>query len=220
MQSVSVLLPTLNEEGNIGKVIREVRATLPQAEIVVIDGLSTDRTVEIARSLGVRIILEKKKGKANAIKSAFREVDSDLAIMIDADLTYPVQDMPKFLKALDESDVVVGSRFKGHMEEGSMSAVNNIGNRVICLWAAALYLTPTSDVCTGMWGFRKSAYKRLEIHCDSFELECDMFAQAAKHKLRIAEIPISYSRRGGASKVQLIDGVKICIHLLKERLRP
>ena len=220
MPSVAVLLPTLNEEANIERVVREVKSTLPQAEIVVIDGLSTDRTVDIAKKLGARIILETKRGKANAIKRAFREVDSDLLLMIDADLTYPVKEMPRFLEALKTCDVAIGSRFKGHMEEGSMSAINGIGNRIICLWASALYLKMVSDICTGMWGFRKSAYKAIEVNCDTFELECNMFAQAVKKGLRITEIPISYARRGGTSKVQLVDGVKDCILLLKERFRP
>jgi dolichol-phosphate mannosyltransferase len=220
MVSISVLLPTLNEGQNIEKVIREVRSVLPGSEIVVIDGLSTDRTVEIAKSLGARIILEKQKGKGVAIKRAFNEVDSDLIIMIDADLTYPVKEMPHFIELLKEYDVIMGSRFKGRFEEGSMPFINGIGNRIICLWASALFLKSVSDICTGMWGFRKKAYKSIVISAQTFELECNMFAQAVKKGLKIIEVPITYSRRGGESKVRLIDGVKDCVLLLKERFKP
>ncbi|MFH1521129.1 MAG: glycosyltransferase family 2 protein [Candidatus Micrarchaeota archaeon] len=215
--TVSVLLPTLNEETNIIHTIKEVRQVLPNAEIVVIDGLSTDKTVELAKSMGVKILLEKRNGKGFAIKKAFEEVESDHILMIDADLTYPVKDMPKFLKALEKYDVVMGSRFKGHFEDGSMPLVNGFGNRVICVVASVLYLKPVSDVCTGMWGFRKKAYKSMKISAHTFELECNMFAQAVKKGFNISEIPITYSRRGGESKVRLIDGVKDCVLLLRER---
>lgn len=220
MPSVSVLLPTLNEEANIGRTISEVRAAVPDAEIVVIDGLSTDRTVEIAESLGARVLLEKRKGKAFAIKTAFREIESDYAVMLDADLTYPVRDIPRFLSLLGDYDVVIGSRFRGKLEEGSMPLINGLGNQVICLVASVLYLKPVSDVCTGMWAFRKKAYKAIEVTAHTFELECNLFAQSVKKGFRILEVPIDYARRGGVSKVQLMDGVKDCIFLLRERFRP
>jgi dolichol-phosphate mannosyltransferase len=220
MPSVSVLLPTLNEEESIGSTIKEVRAVISDAEIVVIDGLSTDRTVEIAKSLGARVLLEKRKGKAFAIKTAFRKISSDYAVMIDADLTYPVKDIPKFLSLLKDYDVVIGSRFKGRFEDGSMPFINGVGNQIICLVATVLYLKPVSDVCTGMWAFRKNAYKAVEITAHTFELECNLFAQSVKKGFRIFEVPIDYARRGGVSKVQLMDGVKDCVFLLKERFRP
>ncbi len=220
MTSVSVLLPTFNEGGHIEQIIRTTREVVPDAEIVVVDGLSTDDTVKKTERLGARIILERRKGKGFAIKTALREIDSDYAVMLDADLTYPVGDIPKFLEKLKEYDVVMGSRFRGHMEDGSMSTINAFGNGIICLFASALYLKPVSDVCTGMWGFTRKAYKSIEITAHTFELECNLFAQAAKKGLKIAEIPINYSRRGGSSKVQLADGVKDCIFLLRERFRP
>ena len=220
MASVSVLLPTLNEEESIESTIKQVRKVLPDAEIVVIDGLSKDKTVAIAKKMGARIILEAQKGKAVAIKKAFKEINSDIALMIDVDLTYPVEDFPKILDLLKEYDVVLGSRFRGKMEPGAMSFTNNFGNRIISLCASTLFLKWVSDVCTGMWGFRKSAYKDIEITSQTFELECNMFAQAAKKGMRITEFPINYSKRGGVSKVQLIDGVKDCILLAKERFSP
>lgn len=219
MASVSVLLPTLNEEANIGRTIKEIRAAAPDAEIVVIDGLSTDRTVEIAKSLGARVLLERRKGKAFAIKTAFREIDSDYAVMLDADLTYPVRDIPRFISLLADYDVVIGSRFRGKLEEGSMPLINGIGNQAICLVASVLYLRPVSDVCTGMWAFRRKAYKAIEVTAHTFELECNLFAQSVKKGFRMLEVPIDYARRGGVSKVQLMDGVKDCLFLLRERFR-
>ncbi|MBI5046429.1 glycosyltransferase, partial [Candidatus Micrarchaeota archaeon] len=200
---ISVLLPTLNEAENIARVITTVRSILPRAEIVVIDGLSTDKTVEIARSLDARIILEKRKGKGFAIKTAFQEVDSDVILMIDADLTYPAELMPAFVEKLKDYDVVMGSRFRGKMAPGAMSTINNIGNRIISLFGSVVYLKYVSDICTGMWAFNKKAYKSIEVTAHTFELECNMFAQSVKKGLKIIELPIDYAPRGGTSKVQL-----------------
>jgi dolichol-phosphate mannosyltransferase len=214
--TVAILLPTLNEEQSIGKVIAEIRQML-DAEIVVIDGLSTDRTVEIAKSLGARIIIEPEKGKGIAIKRAFKEIDANYAIMLDADQTYPVNCILAFLETLKTHDMVSGSRFKGTMAQGSMSLINNVGNRIICLWASILYLHCSSDICTGMWGFRRKAYRGMEITARGFELEANLFAQAVKKGYSMTELPIDYARRGGASKIQIGDGIAICGFLLKER---
>lgn len=219
MQTISVLLPTLNEEENIQEVIDQVRRVLPQAQLVVIDGLSKDKTVEIAKKNGAKIILETKKGKGFAIKKAFEEIDSDIALMIDVDLTYPVDLMPQFIEYLKNYDVVMGSRFRGKIENGAMPPINGFGNRIISLFASAVYLHWISDVCTGMWAFNKKAYKSIKVSAPTFELECNMFAQAVKNNLKIHEVPINYYKRGGESKVQLIDGVKDCVFLLKERFR-
>ncbi len=218
---IAVLLPTLNEAANIESVITEVRVTVPEAEIVVIDGLSKDKTIEIAKRLGATVLMETRKGKGFAIMTAFEKVDADYIFMIDADLTYPVKEIPHFLELLQsqKADVVMGSRLTGNLEAGSMPLVNNIGNRMICLTASVLYLKWVNDVCTGMWGFNRKAYKSIIVKAHTFELECNLFAQAVKKGLKIIEVPISYARRGGESKVQLIDGVKDCWFLLKERLQ-
>jgi glycosyltransferase involved in cell wall biosynthesis len=213
--TVAILLPTLNEERNIGKVIEGLKPL--GAEIVVIDGLSTDRTVEIARSLGARIILEPERGKGIAIKRAFREIDADYAIMMDADQTYPISSIPSFLQALRTHEVVSGSRFKGIIAQGSMSFVNSVGNRIICIWASILYMRLSSDICTGMWGFSRKAYKGMEITARGFDLEANLFTEAVKKGYKVKELPILYSRRGGASKIQISDGVRVCGFLLKER---
>lgn len=219
MASVSILLPTLNEEANIEKMITGIRSVSPDYELAVVDGLSTDRTVEIAKGLGARIILEKRRGKGFAVKRAFQEIDSDYLIMLDADQTYPVDAIPLFLEKLKEYDVVIGSRFKGVIKDGSMSGINYVGNMMISLFATAVYFRHISDVCTGMWGFTRKAYKSMDITAHTFELESNLFAQAAKKKLRSIELPIEYAKRGGNSKVQLVDGVKDCVFLLRERFR-
>lgn len=215
--TVSVLLPTLNEESNLLILINEIKETVPEAEIIVIDGLSTDNTVKIANSVGVKVMLEKRKGKGIAIKKAFDESNSDYVIMLDADCTYPVKDIPKFLEKLEKHDVVMGSRFKGHIAKGAMSVLNNFGNYFLSISASVLYLKPVSDVCTGMWGFSRKAYKNMNISAQAFELEANLFSQAIKKKFSIAEIPIDYFRRSGKSKVRLTDGFLIFLFLLRER---
>lgn len=220
MASVSVLLPTLDEEASIVQTIESIRKALPGAEPVVVDGLSKDRTVQMAEASGARVLMERRRGKGFAVKRAFDEIASDFLLMVDVDLTYPVEAMPLFLDALKESDIVMGSRFKGTMEPGAMSPVNALGNRILTLSAGLLFSRPVSDVCTGMWGFRRSAYKALEIGAGGFEVESALFAQAAKKNLSIAEIPIHYRRREGRSKVRIWDGFRIMGNLLRERMSP
>ena len=118
-----ILLPTLNESQNIEKVILNIRKVIPDEDIVVVDGLSNDGTADIAKKLGVKVILEPKKGKGHAVKKAFEELDSEYIIMLDADLTYPVEKIPKIIEELKNNDVVMGSRFLGIREKGAMPLI-------------------------------------------------------------------------------------------------
>jgi dolichol-phosphate mannosyltransferase len=125
--------------------------------------------------------------------------------------------MPSFLSALKDCDVVMGSRFRGRIEDGAMSLVNGIGNRFLTTAASLLFLHGTSDLCTGMWGFRRDAYKSMDIGAGGFEVESTLFAQAVKRRLSICEIPIPYRKREGESKVRVSDGVRILCNLIRER---
>jgi dolichol-phosphate mannosyltransferase len=135
--------------------------------------------------------------------------------MIDADMTYPISEIPKFVKLLDEYEVVIGSRT--YIESDAMSATNMFGNYLISHLASILYRN-VGDVCTGMWGFRKELYKRIDVKVDGFELEANLFTEIVKGNCTFIEVPITYAKRNGKSKLHLIDGIKICMFLIKERL--
>ncbi len=225
MESVAVVIPTLNEERSIGKVIDGVPvADLLQngleTAVYVIDGQSTDNTREIAVEKGATIILEERKGKGSAIQTAFKSITSDYAVMVDGDDTYPIEMATQMICLLKKYDVVIGSRLKGTIEPGAMTRVNVVGNTLLSLLAWVLFRVYISDVCTGFWGYRSDAVRRLDLAAPGFEIEANMFAECVRNGLRIAEIPITYRARKDRPKLaSLRDGIKIGLFLCKRRLQ-
>jgi len=154
METVAVVIPTLNEEHSIGKVIDDVPiADLLQngleTAVYVIDGRSTDTTREIAVEKGAQVILADGKGKGSAIQLAFKSITADYTIMVDGDNTYPIEMATEMICLLQTNDVVVGSRLKGTIELGAVTKLNVVGNVLLSLLAWALFGTHISDVCTG-----------------------------------------------------------------------
>jgi dolichol-phosphate mannosyltransferase len=223
METVAVVIPTLNEERSIGKVIDGVPvADLLQngfeTAVYVIDGQSTDNTREIAVEKGAQVILADGKGKGSAIQMGFKSITADYAIMIDGDDTYPIEMATEMTRLLQTHDVVIGSRFKGTIEPGAMTRLNIVGNVLISLLARTLFDAHNSDVCTGFWGYRSDAIRRLELAARGFEIEVDMFVECMRKGLRIAELPITYRAREDQPKLSsLRDGVKIGLFLCKRR---
>jgi len=218
MVSVAIILPALNEEKGVGKVLDDIKR-IGKGKWVpyVVDSGSEDRTVQIAKEKGARIILVGERGKALAISTAFKMVDADYLIVMDSDATYPVSAIKLFIKALRACDVVVGSRFNGSIAKGAMSMANRIGNRCLTLLGSLLYQKPISDLCSGMWGFKKHAYQALSITCRYFELEANFFSETAKKGLKLCEIPIDYAKREGETKLRVGDGFSIAWFLITHR---
>ena len=224
-RSVTILIPTKNEEAGIADTLRALPLeTLDEAhwdvEVVVVDGHSTDRTREIASGMGARVILQVGKGKGWGFRSAVPHLTSDYVVMLDADATYPAEAIPTFLDELEKgADVVMGSRFKGEIEEGAMKRTNVIGNQILSLMASALYAKRCTDVCTGMWGFRLASLQSLKLNSVHYEIEAELFAQSAKAGLGISEVPIVYRKRAGKSGLNSWkDGAKIAAKLARKRI--
>jgi dolichol-phosphate mannosyltransferase len=225
VERVAFLIPTLNEAPSIGLVIESI----PVAELAdngyetavyVVDGRSVDQTREIAVQKGARVITEERSGKGAAIQTAFRAVDADYVIVADGDNTYPVSVATEMLRLLQTNDVVIGSRLKGSIEPGAMTRLNVVGNILLTSLARLLFHVKISDVCTGLWGYRRAALRRLELAADGFEIEAEMFAECVRKGLCIAEIPITYRAREDQPKLSsLRDGAKIGLFLLKRRVR-
>ncbi len=214
---VAVLLPTMDEAESVGDVIRGVRNAGKDFSVFVVDSGSTDGTREIARRSGAKVISVEGRGKARAIGRAFAMVDADRVVLLDSDSSYCPEEIPLLLSALDESDVALGSRFRGRIEPGSMSAMNAFGNRALSFLASAIYGRGVSDVCSGFWAFRKNAYKAMEIQEGHFELEANFFAECAKRGLSLREVPITYRARRGKSKLSPLHGIGIGLFLLRRR---
>ncbi|MDD1770722.1 MAG: glycosyltransferase family 2 protein [Methanomassiliicoccales archaeon] len=216
-------------------------------EVLVVDGRSEDGTAVIAKSRGAKVLSQNGKGKGLGVRQALslshpqqvvmnvlsaREgvdvavdtmrsfLDSKFVVMIDADGTYPAEHIVDVVRALDKgNDVVMGSRFLGEIAEGAMTKLNYFGNLVLSTTASVMYLHPVSDLCTGLWGFRTTALRTLALDSKGFELEAEIFAQAVKSGLRIAEVPIGYySRKGETKLVPIKSGVTIMKKLVQRRV--
>ena len=222
--SICVILPALNEELTVGKVIDEIpRQTLEtegyQLDVIVVDSNSNDRTKQFAQDRGARVIIEPRRGKGRAVRTALDLIKADFIFMLDADYTYPATHITDMLRILRLGQlIVIGSRLKGKREKGAMSRLNLIGNMMLSLLARVLYRVKISDVCTGCWGIRGEIIPKLNLSTDGFQFEAELFAELAKNGYQIAEVPIYYRRRGGKTKLLLIvDGLKIGYTLITKR---
>jgi dolichol-phosphate mannosyltransferase len=225
---ISVVLPALNEELTIGRVIDGIPVSQLMKKgydinIMVVDGNSTDNTPEIALEKGVRLIKQKGRGKGLGMRTAFNAFNGKFLFMMDSDNTYPGHHILDMLPHLESRkyDVVLGSRLNGKITPGAMSGLNYFGNRV--LTGAANILFPNghkvSDVCTGMWGFNGDVIRKLELDSKHFDIEAEMFAKCVKMGYRIGEVPINYNKRVAPSKLSSMKhGISIATRLLKEKL--
>ncbi len=222
METVAIIIPTLNEERSIGKVIDDVPVVDLltnglKTVVYVIDGQSTDNTRQIAVDKGAQIILEERKGKGVAIQTAFKSVIADYVIMVDGDDTYPIELATEMTRLLKTNDVVIGSRLKGTIEPGAMTKLNVVGNTLLSLVARMLFGSHISDVCTGFWGFRSDTVRQLGLVAQGFDLEADMFAECVIKGYSITEIPIAYRARQDRPKLSSInDGLKIGAFMIRK----
>jgi glycosyltransferase involved in cell wall biosynthesis len=222
---ILIILPTLDEEPTIGRVIDEIpRKALEGAgykvRVLVVDGNSTDRTREIAEAKGASTIIERRRGKGIAVSRALSTLKADFIFMLDADFTYPAGYIPDMLKLLESHQAVIGSRMRGRRERGAMSRLNLAGNYLLSLIATVFYGKKISDVCSGFWGFRGEVVKNLHLRASAFDLEAEIFSQLARRGYSIAEIPVDYRRRLSPPKLRsLRDGTRIGWALITRRFR-
>ena len=225
-KTICIVLPALNEEENIGKVIAEIpRAKLEErgyiVRVLVVDNNSTDMTAQLARDSGAEVITETRRGKGRAMRTGFKQSRADFVFMLDADYTYPGSFIPDMLDVLlGGYDVVIGSRLRGSRAKGSISRLNIIGNHLLTFMARVLYFRKISDLCTGYWGFRGEVLSKLRLSAEGFNLEADLFAQVVKNGYRIGELPIYYRRRGTPTKLNsLRAGLRIGWKLIAGKFR-
>jgi len=223
-KEICILLPALNEEESIGRVIDEIpRAEMERkgysTRVIVVDNGSKDKTGEIARGKGADVIVQSVRGKGMALRAGFKSLSGDFVFILDSDYTYPATHIPEMLEKLEQGyDVIMGSRLRGRMRKGAMSKVNLVGNHLLALITNILYGTKISDPCTGYWGMRREVVERLKLNALGFEVEADMLTEIARDGCKITEIPVTYRRRSTPPKLNsLRDGFKIGAMLLKKR---
>lgn len=211
---VSVVMPCLNEEAAIGSCIEKIQNTFNQAgidgEIVVCDNGSTDRSVEIAESMGIKVVHQSLRGYGNAYLKGFNSARGKYLIMGDADDTYDFRLIPQFLDALINGayDFVTGSRFLGKKGlENNPLLHRLIGNPAITGILNGLFGTKYTDVYCGFRGFSREAYQVIEPISPGMEFNLELAINAGLAKLKIKEIPIQLAPRKGESKLRTVrDG--------------
>ena len=204
---VSVIIPCMNEEITIGSCIRKALSVLKQegleGEIIISDS-STDNSREIARSMGATIVIPQEKGYGNAYMEGIRYARGKYLILSDADDTYDLNEIPKLLKPLidNNADLVMGNRLEGKIVEGSMPWLHRyIGNPVLTTTLNRLFGTNIHDSHSGMRAITKEAYNELHLQSEGMEFASEMIIEAARKRLRIMEIPVTYYPRKTPSKL-------------------
>ncbi|HEX2065557.1 MAG TPA: glycosyltransferase family 2 protein [Candidatus Thermoplasmatota archaeon] len=220
---VTIVVPAKDEEAAIGATldslpVETLRTAGYEPEVVVLDGHSTDATVEIARAWGATVVQDRGRGKGAAVRDARHALKGDFTVMMDADGTYAADAIPRVLDPLarGEADVVMGHRLK---QPGAMTGVHRFGNTMLSLGATVLYGRRCPDLCTGLWGFRTEALRSLPMQSEGFELEAELFSLSARLRYRIAHTPVDYLPRKGTTKLTALDGLRIGWCLVRSRFQ-
>ncbi len=212
MPRVSIVMPSMNEESTIRTCILKAQSFFKnyglEGEIIVVDN-STDRTAEIASSMGA-VVIPSVKGYGNAYLKGLAKATGDYIAIADADNTYDLNELPMFFKILmsDEADFVIGSRLRGNIKKGAMPWLHQyIGNPILTWLLNVLFGTSISDAHCGMRAFTREALEKMNLKSHGMELASEMVIEAADKGLRMKEVPISYDLRDSPSKLRsLHDG--------------
>jgi glycosyltransferase involved in cell wall biosynthesis len=220
LPTVSVVIPTLNEAGNLPHVLPDLPDIV--SEVVLVDGGSKDSTIEVAKELrsDIRIFRQTGKGKGNALAEGFAASTGDIIVMMDADGSHDPHEILLFIDALmDGADFAKGSRFIHDGGSGDFTWTRRIGNNGINLLANACFKVQFTDLCYGYNAFWRCCLPYLDIDCPGFEVETLMNIRACKANLRVVEVPsFEAVRLFGESKLKAIqDGWRIVKTIVGER---
>jgi hypothetical protein len=206
--TLSVVMPTLNEEGGVAECIDRVKRALEELQVygeVVVSDSSTDRTPEIAAEHGAIVVTPDRPGYGYAYRYAFRHVRGEYVAIGDADTTYDFAELPGLyrLVADGEADMAMGSRLEGEIRPGAMPALHQyVGNPLLTKFLNLFYGAGVSDAHSGFRVLSRSTLAGLNLGTDGMEFASEMVMEAAARDLRIAEIPITYHEREGEATLE------------------
>jgi glycosyltransferase involved in cell wall biosynthesis len=221
--SVSVVIPTLNEEQNLPYVLARIPAGVH--EVIVVDGHSTDGTVDVVHAFrpDARIVFQNGRGKGNALACGFAQATGDIIVMLDADGSTDPAEIPRFVSALQTgAEFAKGSRFITGGGSTDITFLRRLGNRALSRMVNTLFGTNFSDLCYGYTAFWRACLPALSVDCNGFEVETLMNVRAARAGVRMAEVPsFERSRVHGESNLSTRrDGMRVLRTIVAERVRP
>jgi len=218
MPKVSIIIPTLNEEKSIGKVLDGLDSIAD--EILIVDGYSKDKTVQEAQKHNVKVIYD-DKGKGSALRKGFSEATGDLIIMMDADDAHNKGEVVEVIKKLNEGyDVCMPSRFMSGGGSEDITSLRVFGNNFYKFWVKLFWGASYSDICYGFRGFSRKALESLKLESDGFDIETEISIKTAKRKLKHIEIPsMEGKRKHGKGKLTFWTSLTIDKRVLLELLR-
>ncbi|WP_207287847.1 glycosyltransferase family 2 protein [Haloterrigena alkaliphila] len=206
--TLSVVMPTLNEEEGIETCINWIKSAVEELQLpteIIISDSSTDRTPEIARELGAIVVEPDQPGYGYAYRYAFERARGDYIAMGDADTTYDFKDIPRLLSHLEETgaDMVMGSRLEGEIRPGAMPTLHQyVGNPLLTKFLNAFYRAGVSDAHSGFRVFRRQALDEMELETTGMEFASEMIMEAGAKDLVIEETPIIYHEREGEETLE------------------
>lgn len=220
---VSVVIPAKNEARNIAWVLGRLPVWID--EVVIVDGRSTDRTIEVALAIrpDVVVVRDDEPGKGAALRAGIAAASGDFVVMLDADGSMDPQEIEAFVGLLYRGhDLVKGSRFLDGGGTADMSPLRDAGNRVLLTLGNVLFGVNHTDLCYGFAAFRRDRILSLELDAVGFEIETQMFLRATRQGLNVVEVAsFEAPRRSGTSNLNTFrDGWRVLRTIFQERLRP
>jgi glycosyltransferase involved in cell wall biosynthesis len=222
--SVELVIAALNEEEGIGLTIAEMKDTLGDISTLVVDGKSTDKTVQLAKNMGARVLYQQGTGKGDALSKAFENIDPDVdyIILTDADFTYPAEYVPDMIKILDQNPhvgMVCGNRFNGHVDSKALYRIFHTGNKLLAFAHKTLNGINLEDPLTGLRLVRAKIVRNWHVESQGFDVEVELNNYVQKQGYAIQEILIDYRARLGEKKLKARHGFAILKRILNDFLQ-
>jgi hypothetical protein len=222
---VAVVLPCHNEAAAIARVVREFKAALPEARVIVFDNASSDDTSKVAAEAGAEVFFEPRPGKGNVVRRIFADIDADIFLMADGDGTYDAASAPRLVAAVAEDNVDMAVGARAEIFDEAHRRGHAIGNFLFNRLYVALFGAGFADIFSGYRAFSRRFVKSFPALSSGFEIETELSVHASQLRLPTAEIVLPYGKReeGSASKLRTIrDGARILrtFALLLKETRP
>jgi glycosyltransferase involved in cell wall biosynthesis len=220
---ISVVIATLNEEEGIGPTLGELQNVLKYPYLLVVDGNSIDRTIEIAKNMGADVLLQEGKGKGAAMFQGIKKINhgSRYVVFTDADYTYPAEYIPKMIEIMDHDPnigMVIGNRFEGKNNRSNLTNPFYLGNKILAIAHNILNGVRLGDPLSGLRVIRAEILERWKLKSTGFEVETELNFLVEREGYKISEIPIDYRSRLGEKKLKIHHGFGIAKRIIAESL--